>query len=84
MPSTTDSPDSPRNFCASCGEDFASVRAFDRHRVGSHEVVWSLENEHGRRCLDAGEMRAAGMAPCGRGRWQIVSEVAAVRGRFAA
>ena len=84
MPSTTDSPDRPRNFCASCGEDFASVRAFDRHRVGRHDVLWSLDNEGGRRCLDSVEMEAAGMAPGGRRRWEIVAEAERARGRFAA
>jgi hypothetical protein len=64
------------NYCASCGQDFASVRAFDRHRTGSHE--------HGRRCLEADEMRAAGLELDSRGRWQLLAEAEATRERFAA
>ena len=43
-----------------------------------------LDNEGGRRCLDSVEMEAAGMAPGGRGRWEIVAEAERARGRFAA
>lgn len=76
-------PDRPRNWCSCYGEDFSSVRAYDRHRTGSDESLWSLNNEHGRRCMDAGEVRAVGMNLDGRGRWLIVSEADRVRERFA-
>jgi len=66
------------NLCRSCGCGFASVSAFDRHRVGvyvyTHAQGLELDppREDGRRCLDAGEMLEAGMAPDVRGRWSIV------------
>ena len=50
---------------------FASVTAFDRHRVGRHEHVWSAEREDGRRCLDEDELRDAGMELDPRGRWRV-------------
>jgi hypothetical protein len=66
------------NLCPSCGTDFASVAAFDRHRVGRHEYTYSEgahkdpPREDGRRCLDADEILEAGMELDGRGRWRIV------------
>jgi len=77
-------PRPPAELCASCLEDFSSVRAFDRHRVGCHDVLWSIERKDGRRCLDADEMRAAGMALGARGRWEIAAEAERARERFAA
>jgi hypothetical protein len=64
------------NLCRSCDTDFASAAAFDRHRTGVHEYTF-LEGveqgrEDGRRCLDPGEMLAAGMEVDSRGRWRIV------------
>lgn len=29
----------PLNYCRSCGRDFTSLRAFDAHRVGTHEPL---------------------------------------------
>lgn len=29
------------NYCRACRTDFASVEAFDRHRVGSHEYTYA-------------------------------------------
>jgi hypothetical protein len=77
------------NLCRSCGCDFASDSAFDRHRVGvymyTHAEGLELEppREDGRRCLDADEMLAAGLAPDGRGRWSIVADVERARRPFA-
>lgn len=78
------------NICRGCDQDFASVEAFDRHRVGVHEYTFTegLDRdppvEDGRRCLDAGEMREASMSVNGRGRWQIDSRVARARDYFTA
>jgi hypothetical protein len=63
------------NLCRACGEDFASVNLFDRHRVGVH--AYSLPEglrmepprEDGRRCLTAAEMRDRGWVRNGRGGW---------------
>jgi hypothetical protein len=76
------------NLCRSCGCDFASVSAFDRHRAGSYvyTFVEGLEldppREDGRRCLDADEMLDAGMALDVRGRWTIVADVERARRGF--
>ena len=73
------------NLCRSCGEDFASVAAFDRHRVGWHAytLVEGLRldtpREDGRRCLDPAEMRAAGMELDRRARWCIARDVERAR-----
>jgi hypothetical protein len=37
------------NYCRACRQDFGSLSAFDAHRVGKHEYVWSPEQEDGRR-----------------------------------
>ena len=80
---------SPRNFCRGCSQDFASVSAFDRHRIGTYKYTHDEGlrrdpiREDGRRCLDADEMPEAGMAPDVRGRWTIVADVERARRRFA-
>lgn len=51
--------------CPSCGDDFGSDRAFDRHRVGDYAQPG--EWRHARRCMTAAEMDAAGWARNGRG-----------------
>lgn len=48
--------------CPTCGEIFASPRAFDRHRVGPY-------GEGKRRCLDVAELRASGWARSVGGHW---------------
>lgn len=51
------------NLCTTCGLDFGSVSAFDRHRVGTHEyTLWEglrrdPPQDNGRRCLDISEMQ---------------------------
>ena len=71
-------PAKPRNWCASCGTDFSSVRAFDAHRVGVHAYTRSEglrldpPREDGRCCLDAVEMGAAGLTVDGSGRWAVI------------
>lgn len=63
------------NLCRTCGHDFASVRAFDAHRVGRHEYTQAegLElrppRKEGRRCLSPDEMQDAGWARDRWGRW---------------
>lgn len=64
------------NLCRGCGEDFASLTTFDRHRVGVHTYSYTeglrMEplREDGRRCLDMDEMRARGWTLDGRSRWR--------------
>jgi hypothetical protein len=65
----------PRNYCTSCRRDFASLEAFDRHRVGAHgpgeftgnPADWTYAL--GRRCLDSEELEAAGLRQDDRGPW---------------
>lgn len=49
----------PHNLCRSCGIDFGSVKAFDKHRVGKHEYLYDEVHPDGRRCMSADEMRDA-------------------------
>jgi hypothetical protein len=63
------------NLCGSCGQDFSSVEAFDRHRVGIHEysfeegLLLSPRRTDGRRCFGIEEMAASGWVLDARGRW---------------
>jgi hypothetical protein len=73
------------NLCTTCKADFASVSAFDKHRVGKHAYTY-LEGikmdpprEDGRRCLDSDEMLERGMELDSRGRWAIVADGARLR-----
>jgi hypothetical protein len=50
-----------RNQCPGCDEYFNSTAAFDKHRVGQHGVD--------RRCLNADQMLAKGMAKNSAGFW---------------
>ena len=59
------------NGCSGCRLDFASLAAFDRHRIGRQEYDFSAERLDGRRCMDEGEMIEAGMELDRRGRWTI-------------
>lgn len=59
-----------RNLCRSCEEDFSSVKAFERHRVGAHDLNYP-EHENGRRCMDEEELLEAGYERDERGRWRI-------------
>jgi hypothetical protein len=68
----------PRNGCSSCLEDFASIRAFDRHRTGA----FNGEGEKARRCMDETEMLAAGLDHDRNGRWCVTADVEAVRRQF--
>jgi hypothetical protein len=65
------------NLCRACEEDFASVAAFDEHRVGDHEFTFreGLErippSYEGRRCLSPDEIEAAGWKRDRWGRWRL-------------
>jgi hypothetical protein len=76
------------NPCRSCGCDFASVSAFDRHR-GVHQYTYSVglklepPREDGRRCMNAEELAGAGMERDERGRWRIAADAERARRAFA-
>jgi hypothetical protein len=76
------------NFCRGCGEDFASVAAFDRHRVGVHAYTFAqglLVNptvEDGRTCMDEEELYVVGMELDSRGRWCITADAERIREAF--
>ena len=63
------------NLCRTCGSDFASVEAFDAHRIGSYAYTFDeglrLEapRENGRRCLATEEFRSRGWTVDRAGRW---------------
>jgi hypothetical protein len=59
------------NLCRACSTDFASLAAFDKHRVGVHEYMWSTDLPDGRRCLRESELLDAGLEIDSRGRWRI-------------
>jgi hypothetical protein len=77
------------NLCTACGLDFASVRGFDRHRVGVHAYTHEegLRRDqsvgNGRRCLNQLELQERGFAVDQRGRWTIAAEAEQARLRFA-
>lgn len=53
--------------CPTCLEQFGSVRAFDRHRVGSFASPGTFQ--HHRRCLSPTEMLEAGWTRNPKGQW---------------
>jgi hypothetical protein len=57
----------PLNGCSACRRDFASLTAFDLHRVGAQEYDWDIDHEDGRRCLDVHEL--PDWLQNDRGRW---------------
>jgi hypothetical protein len=59
------------NLCRACSTDFASLAAFDKHRTGVHEYLWSTNLPDGRRCLRESELLEVGMELDSRGRWRI-------------
>ena len=65
-----------RCLCRTCGEYFNSTFAFDKHRVGKHDLAAS---HFGRRCLTEAEMTARGMARNQRGFWISSASPAYVR-----
>jgi hypothetical protein len=77
------------NLCSSCGLDFASVSAFDKHRAGRHAYTLAEglrldpPREDGRRCLDLEEFAVAGLGLGRRGRWSLTADAARAHARFA-
>lgn len=69
-------------FCRACRTDFASVSAFDRHRVGQHAYTYAEDRPDGRRCVAPDEMRAVGMELNAPGRWSILEDAERLRERF--
>lgn len=55
--------------CPTCGKNFRSVAAFDRHRTGQHGI--------NRRCRTSDEMLAIGMVCNARGTWVTAARPAA-------
>jgi hypothetical protein len=78
------------NLCRACGEDFASVAAFDRHRVGVHTYTFTQgllldpPVEDGRRCMDEEELYAAGMELDRYACWSIAADAERARNHFSA
>jgi hypothetical protein len=70
-------PKKPLNGCSACRCDFASVSAFDRHRIGTYEP---LERD----CMNEAEMVKAGLEVDPRGRWRIAADAARAREAFSA
>jgi hypothetical protein len=50
---------------------FGSLLAFDLHRVGSHEHLWSPQHPGGRRCLSVADMLERGFWRGKQGRWSV-------------
>jgi hypothetical protein len=48
--------------CGTCGQEFNSTKAFDRHRVGDYA-------DESRRCLSIAEMKSLGMVKNAGGWW---------------
>lgn len=71
------------NFCRVCSEDFNSLSAFDKHRVGRHEYLFSADRMDGRRCLAPSEMLELGMARNKSGRWVVEQMPQEALGRVA-
>lgn len=73
------------NLCRSCGQDFGSLVAFDKHRVGKHAYTYDEAlamvppRDDGRRCLSLAELGNTGFVRNSYGRWSIASHAA--RGR---
>ncbi len=76
------------NYCRNCEQDFSSIAAFDKHRVGVHAYTYSegvaMEpmREDGRRCLTTDELRASGFRQNVRGRWELAASADRARAAF--
>lgn len=68
------------NLCRSCGEDFATVAAFDEHRTGYHAYTYSegLKQEppveDGRRCFGVDELKKFGWTRRPDGLWHYPTD----------
>ena len=68
----------PRNFCVTCGNDFASLEAFDKHRVGEYTDI----GPDTRLCLDVEELTDIGLVPNDKGRFHDPARSAGMAERF--
>jgi hypothetical protein len=59
------------NLCASCNQNFGSLTAFDRHRIGRYAHAHSEQHPDGRRCLNEDEMHTAGLHQDANGSWRL-------------
>jgi hypothetical protein len=59
------------NVCDNCGQDFASVTAYEKHRVGVHAYEASADRPDGRRCRTEPELIELGMTRDSRSRWRL-------------
>jgi hypothetical protein len=77
MPIPLDSLQPKKNLCRSCNEDFGSLTAFDKHRIGTHSYTFlegmdmNPPREDGRCCLDEAEMLERGFLKNSYGRWSV-------------
>jgi hypothetical protein len=77
------------NYCTSSDQDFSSVAALDRHRIGKHEYshVEGLRSSLLARtpgaCMSVDAMNAVGHGAQPRGRWYDVDAAERVCERFA-
>lgn len=68
------------NLCRSCGEDFATLTAFDEHRTGVHTYTFDEGSkmdppvDDGRRCLETEELRDWGWSQNAKGQWHYPSD----------
>jgi hypothetical protein len=62
------------NLCRTCGLDFASLAAFDKHRVGKHDYLWSPDRPDGRCCLDLDEPDNSGLELDRHGRYRLAAD----------
>ena len=76
------------NECATCGENFGSIGAFDAHRIGNYlqkgrpEYVGSLEDwtsSKGRRCLAVVELVERGFEINAFGAWSFTRDLERIR-----
>ena len=66
------------NGCSACRENFGSVYAFDSHRIGTHEYLFSPDDPSrldGRRCRAVIELKALGWNKDVQGRWRTPAKV---------
>jgi hypothetical protein len=87
------------DHCRACDQDFGSVKAFDMHRVGTHEYSYSEglqmtpPREDGRRCLSEREIANTPRSrtdprplfvPNKRGKWSLAGDLEKAREKWAA
>ena len=74
------------NLCRACNENFGSVLAFDKHRVGKHAYTFKEglmmypPKANGRRCLSTEEMVESGFVKNTRDTWSLQETLEKARG----